>query len=192
MSIDRKIFFDDVRKQLFDGLLTKPQVDGMERVLAEWERRKLTDPRWLAYMFATTFHETGEAMVPVREDGSESYLRSKRYWPWVGEGLVQVTWEGNARKFGATKPGDCMSWPVALRALFDGMIDGVFTGVGLKRYFSTKTNDPVNARRIINGTDRAEMIAGYHHLFLHALTLASQPALATMAKIDKPAPAKAA
>ena len=190
--IDRKRFFDTVRVDLFDGFLKTPQVDGMGRILDEWERRKLTDVRWLAYMLATTFHETGEAMVPVRESGSASYLRGKKYWPWVGEGLVQVTWEANARKFGATKPGDCMSWPVALRALFDGMIAGMFTGVGLSLYFCAVVDDPLNARRIINGLDCAQKIAGYHHLFLHALTLASQPLATFTARVDKPAPLKAA
>lgn len=190
--IDRKIFFDTVRRELFDGTLSASQVDGMSRILDEWERRKLTDIRWLANMNAQSFHETGEAMVPVREDGSDSYLRHKAYWPWIGEGLIQVTWEANARKFGAKKPGDCMSWPVALTALFDGMIHGVFTGVGLSRYFGAHVDDPVNARRIINGLDCAQKIAGYHHLFLHALTLASLPLGAVVAKVDKPAPAKAA
>ena len=190
--IDRKIFFDCVRVQLFDGRLSSGQVDGMDRILDEWERRKLTDPRWLANMLAQTFHETGEAMQPVQEDGSPAYLRGKPYWPWIGEGLIQVTWKANAMKFGAKKPGDCMSWPVALRALFDGMIDGMFTGVGLARYFSAKKDDPVNARRIINGLDEAQKIAGYHHLFLHALTLAAQPAVAVAVRADKPAPAKAA
>lgn len=190
--IDRKIFFDTVRPQLFDGHLSSGQVEGMDRILDEWEHRKLTDVRWLANMLAQTFHETGEVMQPVREKGSEAYLRAKPYWPWIGEGLIQVTWEANARKFGAKKPGDCMSWAVALRALFDGMIHGTFTGVGLSSYFNSHTDKPLLARQIINGLDCAQQIAGYHHLFMHALTLASQPAAAVIAKVDKPAPLKAA
>ena len=189
MSIDRKIFYANVRLQLFDGHLSSGQVEGMDRILDEWERRKLTDLRWLANMLAQTFHETGEVMQPVREKGTDAYLRAKPYWPWIGEGLIQVTWEVNGRKFGAKKPGDCMSWSVALSALFDGMIKGMFTGVSLKTYFNARKDDPVNARRIINALDQAQKIAGYHHLFLHALTLASQPG--TAVAIDKPAPALA-
>ncbi len=189
MPIDRKAFFDNVRPHVFHGTLTSGQVDGMTRILDEWERRQLTNLDHLAYMKATTFHETWCEMQPIRERGSDSYLRGKAYFPWIGEGLVQVTWEENARKFGATKPGDCLTWPVALRALFDGMGKGVFTGRGLGHYFTATSCDPVNARRIINGLDQAQLIASYFYGFRHALTIAAHP-LPMVA--DKPRPAKAA
>lgn len=167
--IDRKAFFDGVRGAPFDGSLTASQVDGMIRVLDEWERRTLTDQRHLAYMLATDFHETSATMQPVREYGGEAYLRSKPYYPWVGEGLVQVTWEANARKFGATAPGQLLTWPICLGPLFDGMEKGMFTGKKLSDYFNATHDDPVNARRIINGTDKAALIAGYHKAFLAAI-----------------------
>lgn len=170
MPIDRKAFFDAVRASPFPGKLTETQVEGMTNIFDEWERRALTDQRHLAYMLATTFHETGRAMQPIREGGGEAYLRSKPYYPWVGEGLVQVTWEVNAKKFGATKPGDLLTWPIALVALFDGMEKGMFTGRKLPDYFNATVNDPINARRIINSLDRAADIAGYHKAFLAALT----------------------
>lgn len=180
MIVDRKPFFDSVRDHPFSGHLTPTQVEGMTRILDEWDLRRWKDARWLAYMLATTFHETARAMVPVRELGGETYLRSKPYFPWIGEGLVQVTWEVNAKKFGAEKPGDCMTWPVALRALYDGMNDGMFTGRALKTFFNGTVDDPTDARTIINGHDRAHLVASYHHAFLHALT----PAAAAAA--DKP------
>jgi putative chitinase len=166
--IDHDKFFDKMRP-LFGGPLTQTQVEGMSNILHEWERRLLIDPRWLAYMLATTKHETADTMQPVREYGSEAYLRSKPYYPWVGEGLVQVTWQANHRKFGATAPGHLLKWPDCLVPLFDGMIKGLFTGVKLSTYFNATRNDPVNARKIINGLDRAGLIAGYHRDFLAAL-----------------------
>lgn len=181
MAVDRKHFFDCIREQPFPGHLTPTQVDGMSRILDEWDLRRWTDVRWLAYMLATTFHETGRAMVPVKEGGSEAYLRAKPYYPWIGEGLVQVTWQVNAERFGARAPGDCMSWPVALSALFDGMSDGFFTGRSLKRFFNETVDDPLNARTIINAHDRAQLVASYHLAFLHALG----PEATT---VDKPAP----
>ena len=63
--------------------------------------------------------------------------------------------------------------------------------MGPGRYFDARVDDPVDARRIINGLDCASKIAGHRHLFLHALTLASQPVTAVVAT-DKPAPLKAA
>ena len=63
MPIDRKVFFDEARTQL--GRFDQNQVNGMDAILNEWERRKLSDLRWLAYIFATVWHETGQEMLPV-------------------------------------------------------------------------------------------------------------------------------
>ncbi len=190
--IDRKPFFDTVRASLFNGSLSASQVDGMNRILDEWIRSQMSDLRFLAYMLATVFHETAFTMQPIREMGSDAYLRSKPYYPWVGEGLVQVTWEANARKFGATAPGQLMSWPLCLKPLFDGMTRGMFTGKRLADYFNAATDDPVNARRIINGIDKANTIAHYHSLFLAALKTSQLSATApgqAPAHIDPPIPA---
>lgn len=170
MSIEQKPFFDAVRDEPFGGALTHGQVDGMSRILDEWEQHKeLTDKRFLAYMLATVYWETAHQMQPIRELGSDAYLRSKKYYPWIGEGLVQVTWEANARKFGAQKPGDLLTWPIALVALFKGMTDGMFTGKKLADYFNDTHNDPIGARRIINGQDRAQEIAEIYEQFLSAM-----------------------
>lgn len=167
-------FFSYVRRAPFGGRLTQAQIDGMNAILMEWDRRKLLDKRWLGYMLATAFHETGAKMQPVREMGGEKYLRSKKYYPWVGEGLVQVTWEENHRKFGATKPGQLLTMPIAIKALFDGMIKGMFTGKKLGDYFNAAKDDPEGARRIVNGTDKKSLIAGYHKNFMDALEAAQE------------------
>lgn len=173
--IDRKVFFDKVRAAPFGGSLSASQVDGMNRILDEWIRSQIPDLRFLAYMLATVFHETAQTMQPIREYGGEAYLRSKPYYPWVGEGLVQVTWEANARKFGATAPGQLLTWPLCLKPLFDGMTRGMFTGKRLADYFNSTSDDPVNARRVINGVDRANLVAHYHGLFLAAIKAALLP-----------------
>lgn len=166
-AIHRAAFFASVRRDF--GPLTQGQVDGYSRILDEWERRQLTDDRWLANMLAQTWHETAHTMQPIREMGSEAYLKSKPYYPWVGEGLIQVTWKANALKFGAKKPGDLLTWPIALVALFDGMIKGMFTGKKLGDFFNNTYNDVLHARKIINGMDRAVLIAGYHTDYLRAI-----------------------
>ena len=53
--------------------------------------------------------------------------------------------------------------------MFRGMEQGWFTGKKLGDYFSADTDDPVNARRIINGNDKDTLIAGYHQKFLTAV-----------------------
>ena len=53
-----------------------------------------------------------------------------------------------------------------------GMRDGTFTGKRLADYFTAKTSDWVNARKIVNGLDRAKDIAGYGRRF-HSELLAA-------------------
>ena len=70
--MNRNVFFEYVRKAPFGGRLTQSQVDGLTKILDEWDRRKLKDIRWLAYKLATTFHETNATIQPVREMGGET------------------------------------------------------------------------------------------------------------------------
>lgn len=50
---------------------------------------------------------------------------------------------------------------IAAEILVVGMEKGLFTGKKLSTYINNESNDFVNARRIINGVDRAQLIAGY-------------------------------
>ena len=66
MIYHRKTFFDTIRP-LF-GKLRSDQVAGMTAMLDVWETRYgHFDMAILAYCLATSFHETGRAMRPVRE-----------------------------------------------------------------------------------------------------------------------------
>lgn len=180
--IDRDKFFTRVRASLFGGSMTQRQVDGCNSLLDEWEARYLAgDLRWLAYELATTKWETGHTMQPVEEWGhgaGHSYgvrdpITGHAY---DGRGDVQLTWKANYQKMSGVVGVDLVNHPelalnprIAAAILFEGMEHGDFTGVGLPRYFNATTDDPVNARRIINGTDHAEDIAAFHAAFLEAL-----------------------
>ncbi|MEP0322600.1 hypothetical protein [Bauldia litoralis] len=50
------------------------------------------------------------------------------------------------------------------------MRDGIFTGHKLADYFNPMEEDWIEARRIINRLDRAEMIAGYGRKFYAAIS----------------------
>lgn len=193
-TIDRKVFFDGIRPDLFSGTLTQEQVTGVDAILDEWEARKLVDLRWLAYMLATTYHETNKTMQPVREAYwlSEDWRRRNlRYYPWYGRGYVQLTWEENYRKMGRLLGVDLLSNldlamdpRIAAAIMFEGMMKaesgfGDFTGKCLEMYFNDTMDDPIGARRIINGTDKADLIAGYHNDFLVDLRRASSHGKAT-------------
>ena len=51
---------------------------------------------------------------------------------------------------------------VATEIIVVGMMKGLFTGVRLENYFNENKTDAVNARRIINILDSAELINGYY------------------------------
>ena len=164
-----------------------------------------TDLRHLAYILASVFHETGGRMVPVRETFAASdsqaisrleaawtagRLRSVRtpYWRdgWFGRGPIQVTHERNYRKMGEALDVDLVARPnllldpvVGARSAVVGMVRGLFTGKKLSDYFNATTDDPVGARRIVNGTDKASLIAGYHRAFLDSLLEAERVALSS-------------
>lgn len=121
-----------------------------------------------AYLLATAYHETAHTMKPITEYGSQKYLRSKKYWPWIGRGYVQVTWEANYKKLKAksgvdvlSRPDDAMLPHVAALALVAGTMEGWWTGKGLTKYVTLQKSDFYNARRTVNGLDKAQQIAEY-------------------------------
>lgn len=193
MSINRKIFFDGIRQQPFDGKLNASQVAGCNAILDEFERRQRTDMRHLAYMLATAKWETAHTMQPITEMGPRAYLQGKKYWPWIGRGYVQLTWQRNyqvmtdrmrAAGFRSTaktggypdlieRPELALAPDIAAFVMFDGMENGIFTGKKLSDYFNAKTTDWLNARRIINGTDHAAEIAAIAKAFFTDLTVAN-------------------
>jgi putative chitinase len=186
--IDREAFFTSIRASLFNGVLSQSQVDGMNYLLDTWERHFLdSDIRWLAYALATAFHETAYTMQPIEEYGRGSgHDYGQPTGPhnecYYGRGHVQLTWIANYEKaearlkdvYGVEAP--LVEYPHRMLedepsalVLFDGSINGWFTGVGLPKYFDADTEDPVNARKVINGLDKADVIAGYYWKFKAAL-----------------------
>ena len=203
-TIDRKIFFDLVRESLFDGALNEEQVAGMEASLDIWALYSLglgksreilpgvPDTRHLAYIFATSYHETGRKMVAVRETFarfdkdvklSADYAdvdpeSGERFY---GRGQVQLTHKSNFATMGELFGIDLVAAPdIALGPwassliMFAGMLRGMFTGKSLSDYINASGCDYVEARRVVNGTDRADMIAGYAEEFEAALNEASE------------------
>ena len=50
------------------------------------------------------------------------------------------------------------------------MVEGWFTGKKLSDYFNEKT-DYINARKIVNGLDKADIIAGYAKVLYSAFLM---------------------
>lgn len=99
---------------------------------------------------------------------------------WLGRGLVQLTHRENYAKMAVATgidlvahPERAMELPVAVDILFTGMQSGAFTGKRLGDYFSLSRESWTGARRIINGRDKAELVASYGRQYLAALRLAA-------------------
>lgn len=97
---------------------------------------------------------------------------------YYGRGFVQLTWYENYEKAGLKLKLDLLKNPSlaldivnATDIMFEGMIEGWFTTRKLSQYFKGERADWVNARKIINGLDKANTIADYAKLFRAALKL---------------------
>lgn len=224
--MDRSAFYSAVRKLLLISGISQKQVNGFEAILNEGERRG-TALNKLAYILATAFHETGEAMQPVTELGKRAYF--DKYEPGTklgrmlgntqpgdgyrfrGRGFAQITGRRNyelaSQKIGLMlmsnppqgalvgSPDMALEMKVATRILFEGMESGWFTGKDLHDYIDEVDEDDredlrefVNARRIVNGTDKADKIGRYALSFERALRSASYgeaPAKPMRPEVDK-------
>jgi hypothetical protein len=143
------------------------------------------------YILATAYHETAGTMEPIDEYGGDAYftrlydvkgINPKRAIEmgnvnpgdgvkYHGRGLAQVTWQINYKKIGVLLGEDLVNHPermkepnIAAQALVIGALNGIFTGKKLQDMQTLEEK-----RRVINGTDKAELVAGIARVFIKAL-----------------------
>lgn len=185
---------------VFGTSLSQGQVEGIEGLLNAFGDVGDGKDDTLAYALATTYHETGRKMLPVREgfrttdQAARAYVqrnyghkgRSWYCWPagpyghvYYGRGHPQLTWHDNyvrSSKDAGTdleKHPDAMLDPyISSRILFLGLLDGRWNKKkkGLRYYLDR--NDLKNARRTVNILDKWKTIASYHRSFLTAIQAA--------------------
>lgn len=170
--MNKNKFYDAIRPHVN---LTTQNVIGMDKVL-DYIESKEENLQQAAYIIATAWWETGQTMMPVREAywKDEAWRkRNFRYYPYYGRGYIQLTWDYNYKKASdyfeqdfIKNPDLVMQPEYALPILFVGMNEGWFTGKKLDNYIdnddendSEELREYKNARRIVNGTDKAETIA---------------------------------
>lgn len=186
-----KAFFDAYRREF--GPLTQKQVDGLNEILGFLAADPWPSTAHMAYFLATTKWECGDEWHPIVERGREDYFR--KYEPntrigirlgntqagdgarFKGRGYVQITGRRNYSLFATllrlpllSDPDIALRPEVAYRIAKTGMLGGLFTGAKAGTYLDRDPPDFINARRVINGTDRASEIADYARQFMTILS----------------------
>ncbi|HMW39286.1 MAG: hypothetical protein K1X68_13600 [Saprospiraceae bacterium] len=167
---DMVAIFIDALKRSFQ--LSNTQLINASLIIMKFQKYGDEDLRKLNYILATAYHES--KFYPISElrasPGTDTYKRQSAYWDsgFYGRGFVQLTFEDNYRKFAKILGLDLVANPdLALEAnvsafiLVYGMMNGVFTGRKLSDYIQYQKVDYVGARKVVNGQDRADLIASY-------------------------------
>ncbi|MGK6342036.1 hypothetical protein ACMGDK_07350 [Chryseobacterium sp. DT-3] len=87
---------------------------------------------------------------------------------YFGRGYVQLTWKKNYRRMQekfkvnfVDNRNNALDHELAMKIMIYGSEEGIFTGMKLSNYINDNKKDYYNARRVINGTDKATTIEGY-------------------------------
>ncbi len=186
LTLERKKLLDGYISRF--GPLTDSLADAFRFLLSQIEKDNRfsnteADRRQLAYCMATFKWETAHTMKPIDEFGGDGYF-NKRYGSHTkvgkmlgntkpgdgalfhGRGYVQITGRRNYAKAKSITGVDLIGEPdrakepeLAYQIAIQGMKDGWFTGKKLENFISGDKADYENARTIINGHDKAEIIA---------------------------------
>lgn len=118
----------------------------------------------------------GELYAYKNGNRNTVYLQSEYPHLYYGRGETQNTWFDNYEKLSKVFGVDFLKNPDLLLTqewstpvTIYSMKNGLYTGRKLSDYIHQSKKDYVNARRIINGTDKANLIAGYADTFEKAL-----------------------
>ena len=186
--------YDYLRDELFRGSLPAFQKNALIAIVTEFGRRlKEKDSvhkSQLAYILATAYHESQR----FKHDREIGYGASRDYGrkmllirgssvAYYGRGWVQLTWLRNyailslkatqalGREIDLVNNPDLVFEDTAINSfvLVEGMMSGLFTGKRLDKYVSEFKTDYKEARRVVNGTDKADQIAEYAKVFLQSI-----------------------
>lgn len=180
---NRELFFYNYKN--YFGSINQSQVGGLNFLLDKFDNENFSTGQ-IAYMLATVKHETADTFRPIEERGGYNYFRyligklgirslaeANRY---KGRGYVQITGKINYYNFSHILKLDLMNIPSlalipenAYKIMIYGFINGTFTGKKLTDFIDGDKLDFYNARRIINGLDKASLIQKYAEKIMEGL-----------------------
>lgn len=191
-TVGRTIFEKELTPSQVAGMTAI--LDAWERRFVEHDRRWLAyilatafhETAYTMQPVRETLAESEARAIEILEAafaaGRLSWVKTP-YWrrdedgrSWHGRGLVQLTHKRNYEAMSVltsidlvADPDRAMEMDAAVTILIEGMLQGSFTGHKLADHLNATTEDWVNARRIVNGTDRAEKLAAYAMAFHAAI-----------------------
>jgi predicted chitinase len=197
MAMNRAAFFDNLRDGLLGPSLDTGEVGGCEAILDAMAGEPLSWCAYAlstayhetahtmqpikeyggARYFFRMYDPQGQRPQVARRLGNTEAGDGVKF---AGRGYVQLTGRANYAKAGAKLGLDLIAQPdlamrpdVAADIMREGMLHGWFTGRGFYSYLPSVGGSDrkayINARRIINGIDRAGDIADYAGKFEAAL-----------------------
>lgn len=188
MQVHIPVFLALVRPTLFRGSTPEWQAEPMRCLINEGIRRRRCVED-IAYVLATAFHETArfKYTAEIGRGRGKSYGdavtlsrgRSERYY---GRGYVQLTWLANYARLSVrltkelqreidlvNNPEMAETPEIASFIIWEGMVQGLFTGQALNDHIEPGRARYLTARSIVNGEDDDALIASYAHAFESAL-----------------------
>jgi putative chitinase len=195
--MDQKAFFDHCRAGIMGPTLDNNEVSGAGAILdamagtplawcayalaTAWHETAHSMQPIKEYggpsYFTRMYDPTGQRSSLAKANGNTVPGDGPKY---AGRGYVQLTWRNNYKRAGEKvgyplegNPDLAMRPDIAAQIMRRGMEEGWFTGKALS-HFLPKVGVAdraayVNARRIINGADKAGQIADYALRFQDAL-----------------------
>lgn len=163
LPIDRNIFIDGIKNELFEGKLSERQLESINLILDECESQGVGELRQIAFIFATAYHFTynpfkldQQRLTPAIERGASFTLKGASYYPYFSRGYCTIRgkhlYRSECERTGHAllyDPDLLLTPSIASNSIVYGMKNGIYFGRRLDQFISGKMADYNKASRIV-------------------------------------------